>query len=1146
MTVTRRQHIEALARLDEAPDAAERVARFRKGLATLAATVQGMRRSLPLEGIRPDRLLTSVRAAFAAGLFEDLDWLSPAARVAALHELSAALPTGVERRALEQRGFDQAYAGNAETFIALATRLALRPGPLFGGPGLRARVGLALDLPLGAKAGEDALALALVSHRELRRRWLTERSIGALPSRRLAARLLERAAREASARALEGDDSGASVFTLPDVEQAWSRLLHDREPLVWRHAAVARGLLVDQLSPLAGTIQRDLSPSLSTTEWRRGAASLTASVAIRPEESLAQCRGLLAAKFAKQDRGVALAVTFGLPRVAEVEPGAADELLQIVARRDEPWLGEVAIDLLRERPRPDFAHAMARDTLDRTRDALARGDAADGPERLWLETLSDELRAGLDAAPCATPPASSSLAARVDHAVATFQTQGSPEAAAHATAAVGVVEALVRALAEAEDAGREGARFAALRQLDRGLLQSDALVNALALEEPVRGERVTMSGRDRLDPQGSSEAQQRLGAAFDALSARVVRAVALEADEPSGYASMPPVGRTRNDVVRLGAMRALVHVVDVDGPRIDADPDRLRERRLKVTQGLLRAIGRGASWGVVADDETARRRRGERPERGLIAATARAVDGLVREDLVELSDVLLAVSHEAPDRAQVLTLAEATMDPDIEAMLRAHAALLEATEQSVISSSLRPALDALMSLSSALPVARSPRVEVLRMALIDLVRGLHLIRRASSLAELAAVTRDRPLGSLERAVDALGRLTAGAARRAAGLRIDQDPAAANSIYELDLAIERCLAGGSRDQVDAALEQLDAACRFELPRGLGALVEHALDRLRELPLDGPRRLDISSVPAPLKEPPLPAWVPPNRVLGGFYIARSIGMGAVGSVFVAHRVESRLEPTPESFALKVPEYSGEAARQLSEEEFLRLFREEAAALLGLPSHPNLARFVTFDAGALPKPILVMELVDGLSLERSMQVSPPSKDRAFDILDGVAAGLEALHRLGLGHLDVKPSNIIVRATPDATPVLVDFGLAGRHIRPGCATAAYGAPEVWGNDPDSAPTAADVYSFACLAYEVLAGEPLFQSSSDVGLITQHVTHDGSPERVQALCERDATEPLGRALSAMLRRDPAHRPTIGTARSLLEQARGVLAWPLR
>ena len=47
--------------------------------------------------------------------------------------------------------------------------------------------------------------------------------------------------------------------------------------------------------------------------------------------------------------------------------------------------------------------------------------------------------------------------------------------------------------------------------------------------------------------------------------------------------------------------------------------------------------------------------------------------------------------------------------------------------------------------------------------------------------------------------------------------------------------------------------------------------------------------------------------------------------------------------------------------------RLFREEAGALLALPGHANIARFVTFDAGARPKPILVMELVEGPSLER-----------------------------------------------------------------------------------------------------------------------------------------------------------------------------------
>ena len=63
-------------------------------------------------------------------------------------------------------------------------------------------------------------------------------------------------------------------------------------------------------------------------------------------------------------------------------------------------------------------------------------------------------------------------------------------------------------------------------------------------------------------------------------------------------------------------------------------------------------------------------------------------------------------------------------------------------------------------------------------------------------------------------------------------------------------------------------------------------------------------------------------------------------------------------------------------------------------------------------------------------------------------------------------------------STPVLVDFGLAGRHIRPGCATGPYGAPEIWGLTPEDwkpRPMPADVYAFACMAYEVLTGDTLF-----------------------------------------------------------------------
>ena len=119
-----------------------------------------------------------------------------------------------------------------------------------------------------------------------------------------------------------------------------------------------------------------------------------------------------------------------------------------------------------------------------------------------------------------------------------------------------------------------------------------------------------------------------------------------------------------------------------------------------------------------------------------------------------------------------------------------------------------------------------------------------------------------------------------------------------------------------------------------------------------------------------------------------------------------------------------------------------------LLAVPEHENLARFVTFDAGARPKPILVMELVDGARCDKLIASRLITVDRAVALLDGVLTGLSAMHGAGVGHLDVKPSNVIVRGEKQS--VLVDFGLAGRHLRPGCGTSSYGAPEVWGIVPE------------------------------------------------------------------------------------------------
>jgi serine/threonine protein kinase len=280
-----------------------------------------------------------------------------------------------------------------------------------------------------------------------------------------------------------------------------------------------------------------------------------------------------------------------------------------------------------------------------------------------------------------------------------------------------------------------------------------------------------------------------------------------------------------------------------------------------------------------------------------------------------------------------------------------------------------------------------------------------------------------------------------------------------------------------------------------------------------------------------------------------VHRQIGGGAAGTVFIVTRAEERHDPHADRFALKVPDYDATAARSLSESDFLKLFREEAGALLAVPEHENLARFVTFDAGAKPKPILVMELVEGARCDKLVASRVLTIERAILLLDGVLAGLAAMHGAGVGHLDVKPSNVILRN--ETVPVLVDFGLAGRHLRPGCGTSAYGAPEVWGIVPEGVkptPMAADVYSFGCLAFEVLTGETLFDAPNEVALISAHLMHDGMPPPVKKLAEKPGTGSVAGMLAKCLRKDPTARGSVAEIREELGRvAKGIAGrpWPL-
>ena len=319
-------YLAGLAQIHTRDDPDERRSLWRQGLASLA-TAAADQQPTPLEGIATDQLLASVRCAVAAKLIDDVSFLSGPVAAAALFELANALPHGAEKRELGRRVLVALHEGDAATFVTLATALALSSPRALEGAQIRARVALSLRLPLATGAHVDALALALVARPELERGWLSAYSMGALHSRRLAARLLERAAREAAKRAKEGDDSGVRVFERTQVRGAWARLITDRESLVWRHVAVARGLLAAAAPARAAEIERDLSPRLGPSEWRRAAASLSATAAHDPGTAIPACLKLLGSELQTRDSGMASSMIYGLSRVVEQEPEAADELL---------------------------------------------------------------------------------------------------------------------------------------------------------------------------------------------------------------------------------------------------------------------------------------------------------------------------------------------------------------------------------------------------------------------------------------------------------------------------------------------------------------------------------------------------------------------------------------------------------------------------------------------------------------------------------------------------------------------------------------------------------------------------------------------------------------------------------------------------
>ena len=1122
-------YVSGLLDLPKLSDPAERLAAWRQSMVTLAHEDGAD----ALEGLHPDALAKAVQTALAAGLADDLEWLEPSAAGSALYALAAVLPVGTEQRELGRRVLSRLNSGNAQTFATIAARMARTSAKSMASTAMRARISLVVELPLGLGVQDGPLALALASGRELAREWIAQPSTGSLPARRLAARLIERAAREAATRAQQGDDHPMRAFKSEAVREAWIRLLDDRESLVWRHVAVARGLIAPWVPEAKGEISAALAASLTPTEWRRGATSIAAMVAVSPDAALRAADSAIHTGALKRDPGVAAAFIWGLARAAEAESEAASKLLDQVVKLAPLDSAEALAELVSELEKAPFVDRAAKHVLGEIRKTEKSGD--DGKEALMREFASELARETRE-----DPPVRVQLRAALE----AFATQGAR--AAYMAAATEVVQGannamdMLNALAQDEDAGDRGASsarrtsLAVLRDLDLSLLEHNVLADLLKLG---KGDK---SGKSEIEPERE----------LDIVRERLATWVLAREAAPNDFVEGPPEHIT----LRLRRLRALLHLVDGDlggddGPRAN----RNRARWSKVIGALLRRFdGEGPPPAL---------------KRTLFAALARALDALVRVDVLDATDVLLLVADSFVEPAELETLAEASMDPDLIRVFSRYSSFLTACAaagrevrevRDSISSidslapanmSFDPRLRALEELARELFADASRRAEILRTALVRLHGSLEAVRIAPSLRALttAQVGDADALTNLEAALRSIGQLS-----RVAKSRIDPDAMptststpAAFMDSSIAVSVARVVNGVELLSPSTIAEWIRELCA-DVPIALSDLVGSALAHLAMLPVDKVMRNSMAPL---MTDDSLPSWMPARRTLGGFYVVRALGTGGAGSVFVCNRVEDRHDPDAEKFALKVPDYSASAARLISEAEFQKLFRDEATALIAIPQHPNLARFVTFDLAARPKPILVMELVEGVTLESAVEARALDMNRCFAILDGVLAGLEAMHEHGVGHLDIKPSNVVLRDAHE--PVLVDFGLAGRHIRLGCATGPYGAPEVWGAQVEGAKPsaqAADVYAFGCLAFEALTGQTLFEADSEIALISMHVGHDGLPAPVASLASRVGLAPLAELLHTTLRRIPQSRATAKETRTALKRLAPQLSklkWPL-
>jgi tetratricopeptide (TPR) repeat protein len=267
---------------------------------------------------------------------------------------------------------------------------------------------------------------------------------------------------------------------------------------------------------------------------------------------------------------------------------------------------------------------------------------------------------------------------------------------------------------------------------------------------------------------------------------------------------------------------------------------------------------------------------------------------------------------------------------------------------------------------------------------------------------------------------------------------------------------------------------------------------------------------------------PLELVPGEVLDGKYrVERLLGVGGMGAVYIAERTSLQ-----DKVAIK------SILTSQNTEVNRKRFLQEARAATKI-RHPNVVKIFDFGEPAGRPPYMVMEYLSGPTLAAVIRdYAPLPLARALWICSGLCAAVEAGHRRGVIHRDLKPGNVILSRADDGreTVKVLDFGLArilmesevSALTSPGTmlGTCSYMAPELI--EANLASAASDIYALGVILYEMVTSKSPFRAENNAATIWKITS--GEYERPADLVP-DLPHEVCAGIEAALARNPKDRP---------------------